>query len=108
MDYAEAKKKVLAEKPLENRMVVKIEMPYSRRLVLPHKDGMALLAAMANAEMLNEAYDEQNGIEPLDKDVCRTWVMSSAEYLRNKMAPLLGVKPDELKQYEQPAKPVPT
>ena len=39
MKYPEAAKKAKAEKPTENRMVIKIDA----RLVLPYKDGLLLM-----------------------------------------------------------------
>lgn len=105
MDYAEAKKKVEAEKPKENYMVVKFDIEYNTHLVVPHKDGMALLSALANAEVLYDRYDEQKGIQPITRDHFVSRLMSRAEYLRYKMVQLLGVSPDEIKQQEQPVKP---
>lgn len=105
MNYAEAKKKLAAEKPKENYMVMKFTVDYECQLILPHKDGLAIIAAMANAEILNDRYSGQKGIDSIDRETFSSRMISYAEYLRYKMAQLLGITPDELKNLEQPEKP---
>jgi hypothetical protein len=94
MQYAEALKKVQAMKVKENFMV--IEISYSTKIVLPYKDGMAFLQALANAEKLNEGYNEQHGIQAFDREAVKMRIMSHVEYENYKMAQLLGIKPDEV------------
>ena len=106
MNYEEALKKTQADKPKENFMLVCIS--YDKKLILPYKDGVAFLATMATAEQLTDGYSEPTRISGMDKDCIVTRVMSHAEYIRIKVATLLGIKPDEVLQYEKLAKqPVP-
>lgn len=100
MDYAEAKKKVLAEKPKDNYMVFKFDIEYSKRLLLPHKDGAALIALLANAEMLDEGYSKPKRITEIERDMVNTWVMSHQEYQRYKIAALLNITLEEVKEHE--------
>lgn len=95
---AEATKKVQAEKPKENFMVIHLEA----KLVLPHKDGLAFMAALAQAEKLNDGYyDTPKGIHELDKDTIRATMLSRQEYERHKMAALLGVTVDDIRNAQK-------
>ena len=106
MDYQEALKKTKTEKPAENYML--INLSYDKKVILPYKDGVAFMASLANAELLTEGYSEPVSIAGLDRDAVTFRVMSHAEYIRIKVATLLGIKPDEVLQYEKLAKqPVP-
>lgn len=97
MEYAEALKKVQAKKPKENFMV--ITLGYDNKLVLPHKDGLAFMASLASVEKLSEPYNEPHRITEFDRSAITTHLMSAEEYERFKIAALLNVTPDEVKQY---------
>lgn len=101
MDYAEALKKVSAIKPKENYMA--IEMAYDRKVILPYKDGVAFMTALNSAEEFKESYNEQSRIIEFSRDSIKVSLMSHAEYIRIKIAALLGVKPDEVKEAEATA-----
>lgn len=106
MDYAEALKKTTADKTKENFML--INFSYDKKVVLPYKDGVAFMQALSHAELLTEGYNEPTNIAGLDRDAVTSRVMSHAEYIRIKVATLLGIKLDEVLQYEKLAKqPVP-
>ena len=96
MTYEQALKKVQATKSKENYLIIKID--YAKRLVLPYKEGMAFIQSLANAELLNEPYNEQHCITEMDRSAIVVEVMSFDEYLRFKIAPLLGVHPKDIKQ----------
>ena len=98
MDYAEALKKVSAIKPKENYML--IQLAYDVKLILPYKDGVAFMSALNNAEQMKEPYNEQHRITEFDRASITAVVMSNAEYIRFKIAALLGVKPEEVKTAE--------
>lgn len=98
MEYAEALKKVTANKPKENYMV--ITLSYNSKIVLPYKDGVAFMQTLVNAEQLHEPYQEQHRISELRRDAISTTVMPHAEYVRFKIAALLGVEPEEVKASE--------
>lgn len=95
MDLAEAIKKVKAEKPKENFMI--LEFPYDIKYLVPHKDGIAILAALVNAEKLSEEYNKPKRIEEIGREQVNTRLMSHSEYTRYKIAGLLNISPDEVK-----------
>ena len=106
MDYADAVKKVRAEKPKENFMT--LEFNYDHKFVLPHKDGVALLAAFANAERLVDRYNEKPRIEGVDRDSVIARQFSASEYELYKVAALLNLSPSEVKEMMEAAnKPTP-
>ena len=95
MGYAAALKKVQAIKPKENLMLVTLS--YDKKLVLPHKDGLALMASLANAESLVSEWGKKPRIEPLEKDSITATLLSREGYQDIQMAHLLGITLDELK-----------
>lgn len=97
MEYLEAVKKVQAKKPKENYMVIKLD--YNTHIVLPHSAGMSFMNALAHAEILKEPYNEPHRIVEFDRSAITTHLMSADEYERFKIAALLNVTPDEVKQY---------
>lgn len=99
MTYDEAAKKVRAEKPQENFVIM--EFRYDAKFVLPHKAGVALLEAMANAELLKDGYCEPRRIVELDRDSFSNRTMSRKEYDRFKIAALLNITPDEVREAEE-------
>ena len=99
MDYLKAKKEVQAMKKKENFMVVRIS--YDNVWVLPHKEGMALIEALKTAERFDKDYEAQR-IIPLNQDNLRINLLSAEEYERYKIAALLNITPDEVKEYETP------
>ena len=109
MKYEEALKKVRAEKPKENFMV--LEFGYSNKFLLPHSAGAAIVAAMAHAEQLKDGYGDPKRISGIERDAFRVGQMSSQEYEHWKMAGLLNITPDEVKTLMELANkptPVPT
>lgn len=97
MEYLEAVKKVQTTKPKDNFMVIKLD--YETQLILPHKDGVAFMAALASAEQFNTHYSKPHSICELDRDKLTVTTMSCVEYERYKIATLLGVTVDEVKQF---------
>lgn len=96
MDYDAAFKKVQGHKPKENYMM--IALGYSNKIILPFKDGVTFMATLANAEQLHEPYNEQHRISEIERGSFTSAVMSHDEYVRVKIAALLGVAPSEVKQ----------
>ena len=99
MNYAEAVKKLQTMKPRDNYLVV--ETGYDSKFIFPYKEGMQIMAAFSTAEHLKEPYNEKHRILPLDRNALRTYVMSGQEYERFKIAALLDVTIDELKEMEK-------
>ena len=98
MDYAEAVKKVHSIKPKENYMV--IEMYYDNKIVLPYKDGLSFMASLANAESLKTPYNEPHIIGEFTDNVIKTTIMSGETYIKYKIATLLNITLDQLKEAE--------
>ena len=94
MTPEEALKKVQSEKPKDNFMLVNIG--YDNNVIVPYKDGLAIVAALANAELLQEGYSEKTRITEFDRRTFNPKILSRAEYERIKMAMLLGVEPKDL------------
>lgn len=97
MDYAEALKKVQTKKTKENYLVV--ELSYRNKIILPYKEGVALMSALNNAENLTESYSEPKIISGLDRDAIKASVMSADEYELIKIAALLKVTVEEAKEF---------
>jgi hypothetical protein len=101
MDYKEALKLATAQKPKENMLI--IEVAYDKKLLLSYKDGIACMAALASAEVLEDSYGNPTRIAELEKHTVSCRPFSSNEYQRIKIATLLNVSLDDLKQHEAPA-----
>lgn len=97
MDYAEAVKKVQAKKLKENFLL--IEMSYDKKLIMPYKEGVAFISSLANAEQLNDPYSKPKTITGLDREAIKSSVLSYEEYERIKIAALLNISLDEVKQF---------
>lgn len=99
MDIKEAIKTVQAKKSKENFLV--IEFNYDKKLVLPHKDGVAFLAALAQAEQLKEPYNEPHSISGVERDIYRTFALSHEEYEQYKVASLLGISISDVRELQR-------
>ena len=95
----EATKVRKTEKAKENYMVVTIDA----KLVMPHRDGVKLIEALASAEKLARYSSDSPPIEPLDEYTVTSRVMSPREYERHKVAQLMGVSLRDVEQAEQAA-----
>ncbi len=101
MTYDQALKKVQARKSNENMMMIKVS--YDSTVVLPYKDGLVLLGALTNAESYKSTYGHPVRISSFDKDSFIVNVLSFADYQQIKIAELLNVSVDELKQAQKEA-----
>jgi hypothetical protein len=95
MEYKEAVKKVQARKTKENFLV--FTFGYDNKILLPHKDGVALIACMANAEQFYDPYNGKHYIGELEKTKVTIAQMSQDEYERYKIAALLDISLEEVK-----------
>ena len=93
MEYAEASKKIKADKPPENFMTLKFS---DNALVLSHKDGVALLATLANAEMFDKNWGADRRIVSLTTSGYETSPLSRRDYEDYKLAALLNLNLDEV------------
>ena len=97
--YQEAVIKLNATKSSENRMIININC----RLVVPFKDGMTLMGALANAEKL-DGWVNTAPIVPVDRQTIETTLMDSKRYQQHKIAALLGVSVTDVLEAEEAAK----
>ena len=98
--YLEAKK-VASIKPKENYLV--IDIYYGHKIILPYKDGLAMLASLANAEAVSEEYNKPMVISGFNREHLKTSIMSGEDYGRHKIATLLKITMDELIEFEKQA-----
>lgn len=98
-DLFEAITKVNA-KPKQNLML--IELSYNTKLVLPHDAGVQVMAALKDAELLEDNYGKPSKIWPLGKDNIRTSVLGHQYYEDIKVAQLLGITPEEVNELRNP------
>lgn len=101
MDYKEALKQVQATKKAKENFLV-FNFGYNMKVVLPHKEGMVLLSAFSNAEVLEEAYKQPPRIGEMERDKLSISTLSAEEYDRYKIAALLGITPEEVKAAASP------
>lgn len=105
MDHIEALKQIQSKKPKENFLV--IEIGYDNKIILPFKDGVALMAVFGNAEKLSEPYNKPKRILPFERETIKTHVMSHSEYEDIKVANLLNITVEELYETRNPPEKVP-
>lgn len=96
MEYLEAVKKVQAKKIKENFLV--IETAYDTHVILPYKEGITFMSAFVNAEQLKKPYGEPHRIIPINHDTIKSYVMSAEEYEQYKIAALLNITIEEVKE----------
>lgn len=99
-DYQAAVKKVRAEKPKENYLLITLN--YDKKIILPHKEGTALLAAFASAELLQDEHSDNPFITPMEKGAFSIRNLSHEEYESIKIAMLLNVRVSELAYLKNP------
>ena len=98
LDYTVALKKVSGPKKTSANFMV-LEFAYNNKIVLPHEDGVTVLAALAQAEVLKAGYGEKPQINGPTRDMVTTSMMSQDEYRSYKIAMLLNCTLDEVQQY---------
>jgi hypothetical protein len=96
MNYEDALKKVQAKKVKDNFML--ISFGYDMKIVLPHKEGMAFITSLQNAEQLEDPYSGQHRITGLDRSRLSIHIMSHDEYERIKIAAILGINPKDIEE----------
>ena len=94
-NFAEAEKQVKAEKQKENMMVIPFD--YGHKLVVPYKDGLKIIEALANAEVLKEDYGQPAYFAGVERHPFNPTIMSREEYELIKIGALLKVDYKELK-----------
>ena len=95
MNFAEAEKQVKAEKQKENMMVIPFD--YGHKLVVPYKEGVKIIEALANAEVLKEEYGQLTYFAGVERHHFNPTIMSREEYELIKIGALLKVDYKDLK-----------
>lgn len=99
MDYKQALAQVKKQEKPTKYMVVRLD--FSTDLVLPYQDGMTLLAALENAEVLHDSFGDKPKIVNLDKNSLNITFMSQDKYRNFKISQLLNVSIDDVEAMEQ-------
>ena len=94
--FEDVAKQVKAEKPKENLMV--IPFGYDHKIVLPYKDGVKIIEALANTEVLKEECGEIAHFTGIERHHLNPTLMSRDEYELIKIASVLQVDYKELKK----------
>lgn len=94
-NFAEAEKQVKAEKQKENMMAIPFD--YGHKLVVPYKDGVKIIEALANAEVLKEEYGQPAYFAGVERHHFNPTIMPREEYELIKIGALLKVDYKELK-----------
>ena len=99
MDYQQALKQIQASKKEVKPHYLLISFGYDRNYVFPYKDGLAFLAAMENAEQVNEAYNKPSSIGELTSSIQVT-PFSQSEYMAYKLSNLLQISLIDARQLQ--------
>lgn len=100
-DLAQARKTVNASKHKDGRLM--LQFSYSFRILVPYMDGVAILAALRNAELFEEKYSGPPVLRSLDTNDLRCETFSAQQYEHHKMAVLLGVSVKDIEDSENAA-----
>ena len=96
--YQAAVKKVQGMKAKEGYLLCKIS--WDTKVLLPYKAGMAFMDSLGQAERFEEEYNKPPSIQPMDRDRITLSVVSAKEYEQLRIAQLLQVTLDTVKEYE--------
>jgi hypothetical protein len=101
MNFKEAVKEAQKHKPAEHMMLINIS--YDKKLVLPFKDGLAFMATLQNAQIIEYNYSKPDRISQLDKDTIAISPMSQQDYQDLVIASLLNTRAAEVKKAREEA-----
>ncbi len=68
------------KKPESNYMVFNFNLDYDGGLVLPYKDGLAMLAALENAKVFKQSYNTESKIADVVNSSIKTSSIGAQEY----------------------------
>lgn len=92
--------KAISVKRKPNYMIIKIS--WNSQLVVPYEDGLAVMAALKNAEVYNDDYGKDPMITPMPHESFRSSILAPEFYEDIKVAQLLGIKIEELHAAKMP------
>lgn len=87
-------KQIVNTKPKDNKLL--IELAWNKKLVLPYEDGLAILKALKNAELMIDEYGKDPMVVPIAKEDFRSTTMAHQSYEDIKVAALLHITLQEL------------
>ena len=96
--YQAAVKKVQGMKTKDAYLLCKIS--WDTKILLPYKVGMVFMESLGQAERFEEEYPKPPSIQPMDRDRITLSVVSAKEYDQIRIAQLLQVPLDVIKEYE--------
>lgn len=93
MSEEDKPKRKISNAELDNvKNYLAIELSYNNSMILPYKDGIALMAALENAERVTmPSYNQPHIKFNAERFEIKTEIVSQAFYREQKMAHLLGV-----------------
>jgi hypothetical protein len=68
------------KKPDSNFMEIGFNLSYSENIVLPYKEGLALMASLENAKKICRDYGKPNTVKDLSKEDIKSSILGSQEY----------------------------
>ncbi len=98
MTIEEAKK--LASASIKSNYML-IEFSYNCKTIVPIADGIKILAAFTHAESYEAGYSKPSRIFPFKEDELKISLMPHADYILIKMANLLEISVDDLKEKQK-------
>lgn len=99
MDYQEALKKIQASKKEAKTPYLMVSFGYDRNYVFPYKEGLAFVAALENAEQVNDVYNKPSSIGELTSSIQVT-PFSQSEYIAYKLSNLLQISLEDARQLQ--------
>lgn len=96
------KKLYSKELPKENFLLIRFD--YYKQLVLPYEEGIKLMSTLKNAQLMEDNYGKPKKFTSFSTTDFTTSILTREEYEYIKIAAMLNVTVEELKQQlaEQP------
>lgn len=102
--YEDAARKVRVANKENRNSHMMVELRYDTIIVLPYAAGLALLAALENAELYDDDYREGKTINPVKPGTFKTQILSAQEYNNIKVAQLLQIPLEQVEALSKPSK----
>jgi hypothetical protein len=85
----------MSSKPVKkesNYMVIQFPQDYGTRIVVPFKAGVALMAALENAERYVFKYSDESKISDLKADDIHTQIIGEIEYAEARLRSIIAAE----------------
>jgi hypothetical protein len=70
-------------------MIISADISYSKKLILPYKDGLSFLAALDKAELYRESYGKETTITDVERKDIEITTIGFQEYAETKLKSIL-------------------